>query len=209
MEEARHRVPEHHMPLVVRLVEMIDTNEHASRSWLPVAPGFSWTYGVRGSKPRTRWTAGEQDRFEFAYAADGEPSHLVGYDLRGTDLGVARLTSRDDLGGLFVRREIGYGGAPAWVPDLWLPLEGPEEFTFNTSQGGCSYWKVHGRRSGPEVIEVPAGRFEALRFDLKGLGVTTVWLARGVGIVRVAGWPMSSSDGQVLELHEHVTRLKP
>lgn len=210
LREARSRVPEGRRPLVARLLRIIDVNERASRSWLPLARGFSWTYGTPGSDARSRWTVGSQDRFKpFAFEADGKDEMLPGHELRGLDLGEVRLACRDNLAGLWVRRKVGYAGRPAWIPDLRLPLDGPEAFIFETSQGGCVFWKVRGRRAGPEVVQVPAGRFKALRFRLEGQGVTMVWLARGVGIVKVSGWPASSYGDRVLELRQHVTRLKP
>lgn len=67
-------------------------------------------------------------------------------------------------------------------------------------EGGGSGW----RSGGVEGVEVPAGRFEALRLvrDAEGVG-RKVWFARGVGIVRER---VRGADGatRVRELREHV-----
>ena len=74
-------------------------------------------------------------------------------------------------------------------PIWWLKLPHESKWTGTWPMG----WKYEFETKGWEAIEVPAGKYRAIRVDRKDIwndadqGTTTYWYAPGLGCIKIAG----------------------
>ncbi len=183
------------------IADRIDRADRASRSWFPIGEGFRWTYRVADREA----TLSMEDAFDVELM-DVEKVEL------GTYLRARRLS--DWIGADWVAESDGaivlgsrYSTQPGKGESVVrLIVRDRESWTYVDQHPGYGHCDRIQARRFEERVTVSAGTFDCVRIEFQGPAdciredLPTLWLARGVGIVRLV------RDGTVYELKSYRTQ---
>jgi len=163
----------------------------AAELWLPLSPGARWRYTVSGH-PAAGPLGAAPGTLELAVAGReslavrspaGEQTSVDAWRLLG-DVRDADWIAADARSIRVYRTRGDEGGRlPAPVLAAEWRVDGAAAWTSGEPAGRIGH--LRGERPPDETITVPAGTFACARSSVEGDGFrSTLWLARGVGIVR-------------------------
>jgi hypothetical protein len=135
---------------------------------VPLTPGTWWEYHeLARERIGKLWSATDDT---VVFSVRGRPGALLLAQRGGTDPGVGAV----EIGEHSLRLGLWTGEGALPLP-LVVGAEGPP------MAEGLAGWRVEAE----EVVEVPAGRFDAFRCGLRApTSESVLWIAPGVGIVR-------------------------
>lgn len=186
------------------ILSAIEVNEQAKTSHFPLHQGFHWEYAVTGGpqKKVTLETGGEKKVTVYTMSQKGDTrAGTVVRVLTGFEEDEVYIIALKDGIRIVAKRHIGIAGTPEILPVAEYRWGGKANWSFR-SMSGCIAFAVKGNRTKTEKVKVPAGTFECVKISNN---TETVWLARGVGIVKrtvtvaktTVTWELTSSRTQV------------
>lgn len=181
---------------VKRILAVIDINDRAAAAYFPVGPGFEWTYDV-GEATHTVRIGDEPQEVRVQHH---EPETVTAWPVEGWG---SFLVESEGGVTLVAEQAIGLGRTgTSLVPMGALRWTGEATWQYKT-QAGCIVSTYDAARHEAETIETTAGQFECIRITGGQFGESTVWLAKGVGVVR------REFGGEVWTLSAYRTRIDP
>lgn len=158
----------------------------------PTAGGTRWVYRLAGEKTEQTWELGKGETITVLRTAT---KNFTGIRLDGfwqAPKDRSYLVVTDEAVLLVTTRHVGYAGTPALVIAAEFRWGKEKEWKFTTING-CIVDEVKCSRGAEEKVSVPAGAYDCTRFEI---GADTYWIAKGVGIVKMAIRPEMRRTGK-------------
>jgi hypothetical protein len=175
---------------ISHILEVIETNHRAQRSYFPLAKGFRWTYSCKSGASLERvLQVTEPRKIPVRYFDVSEERRKVtdvelqAWGLEGYDESPAYATETPDGIDILAARPTG------WSNEKTIIAIGQFRWT---TQRVWSFYAIHGcigqtiqaTLGSREKIQVSCGTFDCLKLANVDDVHSTIWLAQGIGIVR-------------------------
>lgn len=166
--------------------------------YFPTTVGAKWVYQTEGNKDeKVEMVMKVEDK-------DGEKWVAIGSEWKGK-VDYRHAISVSDKGLAVVDTDVSDLDEPSWL--LKLPHKAGNKWDYVIALPGVGKWKGKAIADGTEKVEVPAGKFEAIRvkLDITFAGdrrQTTAWYAPGVGMLKQI---VKSESGERVEVLKSFT----